>query len=211
MSPSPRLSRRASFRWIAFSLISVNLTLFLFANPALALPYVKATFAGGCFWCMQKPFDEIPGVKSTTAGYTGGNTPNPTYKQVSSGSTGHAEAVEVLYDPAKVSYETLLNVFWRNVDPLDGGGQFCDRGSQYRSSIFYHTEEQRILAEKSKQAAAQQLKKPIQTTIVSAKTFYAAEGYHQSFYKTNAVKYNFYRFTCGRDQRLKQVWGQSPH
>lgn len=204
-------SRRASFRWIALSLISINLAAFLGSPPALALPYAKATFAGGCFWCMEKPFDEIPGVKSTTAGYTGGTIPSPTYKQVSAGSTGHAEAVEVIYDPAQVSYETLLKVFWHNVDPLDGGGQFCDRGTQYRSSVFYHNEAQRLLAEKTKQTYARQLKKPIQTPIIPAKAFYPAEDYHQNFYKTNAVKYNFYRFSCGRDQRLKQVWGQNPH
>ncbi|KGF73691.1 hypothetical protein DO97_12780 [Neosynechococcus sphagnicola sy1] len=180
-------------------------------TSASANQLAEATFAGGCFWCMEKPFDQLPGVLSTTVGYTGGTTVNPTYKQVSSGTTGHAEAVQIVYDPAKISYERLLDVFWHNVDPLDAGGQFCDRGSQYRSSIFYHSDAQRKLAEKSKQAlvTSGRFSQPIATQIVPAGKFYAAEGYHQNFYQTNSIKYNFYRFTCGRDQRLTERWGSS--
>jgi peptide-methionine (S)-S-oxide reductase len=177
-------------------------------NPgANAQSLAKATFAGGCFWCMEKPFDELPGVVSTTSGYTGGQTERPSYRQVSSGKTGHAESVQVVYDPAQVSYEMLLNVFWHNVDPIDEGGQFCDRGSQYRSSIFFHDEPQRKLATQSKQALEQSGIQPIATQIASASVFYPAEGYHQNYYETNPLKYRFYRFTCGRDQRLSEVWG----
>jgi peptide-methionine (S)-S-oxide reductase len=169
----------------------------------------KATFAGGCFWCMEKPFDELEGVVSTTSGYTGGTVTNPTYKQVSSGSTGHAESVQILYDPKKVSYEKLLDVFWHNVDPVDEGGQFCDRGTQYRSGVFYQDETQKKLAENSKAALTKSgtLKKSIETSIVAASTFYPAEDYHQDYYKKNPLQYNFYRTTCGRDRRLKEVWG----
>jgi peptide-methionine (S)-S-oxide reductase len=168
-----------------------------------------AIFAGGCFWCMEHPFDELDGVISTTSGYTGGHVANPTYHQVSAGTTGHAEAVQVVYDPAKVGYDKLLEVFWHNVDPLDAGGQFCDRGSQYRTGIFYTTEEQRRLAEASKKALEDsgRLPAPIVTEIVEAGPFYPAEDYHQDYYKTNPVRYKFYRFTCGRDQRLEEVWG----
>ncbi len=158
---------------------------------------------------MEHPFDELDGVISTTSGYTGGHVANPTYHQVSSGTTGHAEAVQVVYDPAKVGYDKLLEVFWHNVDPLDAGGQFCDRGSQYRTGIFYTTEEQRRLAEASKKALEDsgRLPAPIVTEIVEAGPFYPAEDYHQDYYKTNPVRYKFYRFTCGRDQRLEEVWG----
>lgn len=179
------------------------------ALPANAQSLAKANFAGGCFWCMEKPFDELPGVVSTTSGYTGGTLPNPTYRQVSSGTTGHAESVQVVYDPQQVSYETLLDVFWRNVDPLDSGGQFCDRGSQYRSSIFYQDQAQQALASQSKTAIAEQLKQPIATEVVAASEFYPAEDYHQNYYKTHAAKYQFYRFACGRDQRLAKVWGET--
>ena len=182
------------------------------ASPVPAAGLAKATFAGGCFWCMEGPFDRIPGVVSTTSGYTGGNVKNPSYELVSSGTTGHAESVEVAYDPTKVTYAQLLDVYWHNVDPTDGGGQFCDRGTQYRTAIFYHDEEQKRLAEESKRAieAAGTLKKPIVTQIVSASPFYPAEDYHQDFYKKNPVRYRFYRFNCGRDQRLKQLWGEAP-
>jgi peptide-methionine (S)-S-oxide reductase len=182
-------------------------------SPVYAKETAKATFAGGCFWCMEKPFDDLPGVISTTVGYTGGTTVNPTYEQVSSGETGHAEAVQVVYDPAKISYEKLLDVFWRNIDPLDASGQFCDRGNQYRSSIFYETARQRNLAEKSKQtlAASGRFSKPIATQIVAAGNFYPAKAYHQNYYRTNAIKYRFYRFTCGRDQRLSERWGNKQH
>lgn len=168
-----------------------------------------AIFAGGCFWCMEHPFDELDGVVSTTSGYIGGHVAEPTYRQVSSGTTGHTEAVQVIYDPAKIGYDKLLEVFWRNVDPLDAGGQFCDRGSQYRTGIFYTTEEQRDLAETSKKALEDsgRLPGPIVTEIVAASTFYPAEDYHQDYYKTNPIRYKFYRFNCGRDHRLEEVWG----
>ena len=171
-----------------------------------------ATFAGGCFWCMEPPFDKLEGVISTTSGYTGGSKADPTYREVSSGGTGHAEVVQVAYDPAKVSYEKLLEVFWRNVDPLDPGGQFCDRGSQYRTAIFAETEEQRRLAEASKQALADsgRFEHPIATEVVEASTFYPAEDYHQDYYEKNPVRYKFYRWNCGRDQRLAELWGAAP-
>jgi peptide-methionine (S)-S-oxide reductase len=178
------------------------------ASPAAGL--ARATFAGGCFWCMEGPFDQIPGVVSTTSGYTGGTLKDPSYEQVSSGLTGHAEAVEVVYDPKKVTYAQLLETFWHNVDPTDAGGQFCDRGNQYRTGIFVHDEEQRRLAEQSKKdlEATGKLKK-IVTPIEPASAFYPAEGYHQDYYQKNAVRYRFYRFNCGRDQRLKQLWGDA--
>jgi peptide-methionine (S)-S-oxide reductase len=168
-----------------------------------------ATFAGGCFWCMEPPFDALPGVVSTTSGYTGGHVPTPTYEDVSAGTTGHAEAVRIVYDPARVDYAQLLEVFWRNVDPLDADGQFCDRGSQYRSGIFYETEEQKRMAEESKAALEQsgRFNQPIVTPIVAASSFYPAEDYHQDYYKTNPLRYKFYRYGCGRDRRLEQVWG----
>src|SRR5688572_8249812 len=142
-----------------------------------------ATFAAGCFWCVEEAFDKVDGVLDTTSGYIGGRTPNPTYEQVSSGGTGHTEALQVTYDPSRVSYEALLRTFWHNVDPLDGGGQFCDRGSQYRSGIFYHSDEQRQLAEASKQQVAAELGKPVVTEIVPAGPFYKAEEYHQGYYE----------------------------
>lgn len=169
-----------------------------------------ATFAGGCFWCLEKPYDQIPGVFKTTSGYTGGQSLNPTYGQVSSGKTGHTESVQVIYDPNIVSYETLLDTFWKNVDPFDSGGQFCDRGTQYRSEIFYDTEEQKALAEVSKKALAKthHLKNPVVTPISALKTFYPAEDYHQDYYLKNPLHYKFYRRGCGRDQRLAQLWGK---
>jgi peptide-methionine (S)-S-oxide reductase len=170
----------------------------------------EATFAGGCFWCMEPPFDKIDGVRSTISGYTGGTTKNPTYEQVSAGGTGHAEAVEITYDSDKVSYEQLLEVFWRNIDPFDAGGQFCDRGSSYRSAIFYHSDEQKAAAEASKQRLQEELGRTIVTEIVPAAEFYRAENYHQDYYQTNMLKYKFYRWNCGRDQRLEQVWGSAP-
>lgn len=167
-----------------------------------------ATFAGGCFWCMEHPFDELDGVISTTAGYTGGHTTHPTYKEVSAGGTGHTEAVQVVYDPKKISFERLLEVFWRNIDPLDKTGQFCDKGSQYRSAIFYHTEHQKRLAEQSKKTLedSKRFSEPIVTEIVSASVFYAAEDYHQDYYRKNPVRYKVYRYLCGRDQRLHELW-----
>ena len=180
------------------------------AAPLAADNLAKATFAGGCFWCMEKPFDQIEGVLSTTSGYSGGQKTNPTYQQVSAGATGHAESVQVVYDPDQVNYEQLLEVFWRNVDPLDADGQFCDRGNQYRTGIFYHNEEQRRLAEQSKQNLKQsgQLQAPPITEIVVFQTFYPAEDYHQDYYRKNPLQYKLYRTTCGRDRRLKELWGQ---
>lgn len=169
----------------------------------------KATFAGGCFWCMQHPFDELEGVVSTAPGYTGGRKNNPTYKEVSAGGTGHAEAVEILYDPKKISYEKLLDVFWRNIDPTAADHQFCDYGDPYRSEIFHHNDDQRRLAEQSKAAIerSKPFKEPIVTKITPATTFYRAEEYHQDYYKKNPIRYKFYRHNCGRDQRLKELWG----
>jgi peptide-methionine (S)-S-oxide reductase len=169
-----------------------------------------ATFAGGCFWCMEPPFDKLTGVVSTTSGYIGGTKANPTYEQVSDGRTGHAEAVQVVYDPGKVSYAQLLEVFWRNVDPLTPNAQFCDKGSQYRSAIFFHDAEQQKLAEESKRKleASGRFKQPIVTELVSATTFYAAEEYHQDYYQKNPLRYRYYRHGCGRDARLKEVWGE---
>jgi peptide-methionine (S)-S-oxide reductase len=170
-----------------------------------------ATFAGGCFWCMQPPFDALKGVISTTAGYTGGHAKNPTYEQVSAGGTGHAESVQIIYDPKVVSYAKLLDVFWHNIDPITANRQFCDEGNQYRSAIFYHNEEQKRLAEESKKALEQsgRFKQPIVTQIVPATEFYPAEDYHQGYYRKNPIRYKFYRYTCGRDARLKELWGEA--
>lgn len=169
----------------------------------------SAIFAGGCFWCVESDFDKVKGVISTTSGYTGGHVANPTYHQVSAGGTGHAEAVKVVYDPSQVTYEKLLQVFWHNIDPLAKDRQFCDSGDQYRSAIFVDGAEQRRLAEASKKAieASGRFKSPIQTQIVDAGPFYPAEDYHQDFYLKNPTKYKFYRWNCGRDQRLKELWG----
>src|ERR1041384_5256096 len=166
-----------------------------------------ATFAGGCFWCVESDFDHVPGVISTTSGYTGGKSANPTYHEVSAGGTGHAESVEVIYDPKKVTYAQLLDYFWRHVDPTVKDQQFCDHGSQYRTAIYVHNAEERKLAEESKKKIEAQLKKPIYTEIADAGKFYPAEEYHQDFYVKNATKYKFYRWNCGRDQRLEQIWG----
>jgi peptide-methionine (S)-S-oxide reductase len=172
----------------------------------------KAIFAGGCFWCMEPPYDKLDGVISTTSGYIGGSVKNPTYEQVSSGSTGHTEVVQVVYDPKKISYEKLLEVFWRNIDPTVKNQQFCDVGSQYRSGIFYLGDEQKKLAEASKAALdrSKPFKEPIVTEITRATEFYPAEEYHQDFYKKNPVRYKFYRNGCGRDARLQQLWGKAP-
>jgi peptide-methionine (S)-S-oxide reductase len=167
-----------------------------------------ATFAGGCFWCVEADFDKVGGVISTTSGYTGGRTPNPTYEEVSRGGTGHAESVEIGYDPAKVSYEKLLDVFWHDIDPLAKNSQFCDHGDQYRTAIFYHDEEQRRLAEASKTAVQAHFKQPIATQITAAGPFYRAEDYHQDYYLKNPIRYKFYRFNCGRDARLEELWGK---
>lgn len=168
-----------------------------------------ATFAGGCFWCMEPPYDALEGVISTTSGYTGGDLVNPSYKQVSAGGTGHAEAVRVVYDPKRVDYAKLLDVYWHNVDPVAKDRQFCDGGNQYRPAIFYHNTEQKRLAEEYKQklVASGRFKKTITVSIEAAGPFYAAEDYHQDYYLKNPVRYKFYRWNCGRDQRLQEVWG----
>jgi len=169
-----------------------------------------ATFAGGCFWCMEPPFDKLDGVVSTTSGYTGGHIKNPTYKEVSAGTTGHAEAIQIEYHPAKISYERLLGVFWRNIDPTAVDRQFCDRGSQYRSGIFVHDEDQRRAAEQSRNSLRQtkEFDGEVVTEITEAGTFYPAEDYHQDYYTKNPVRYKYYRYSCGRDKRLAELWGE---
>ena len=171
----------------------------------------KATFAGGCFWCMEEAFEKIEGVISVVSGYVGGHKANPSYEEVSAGGTGHAEAVEVLYDPAKVSYRELLGVFWHNIDPTVRDRQFCDGGNQYRTAIFYHNDEQQRLAEESKQTIekSKSFQEPIFTQIALASVFYPAEQYHQDFYKKNPIRYKFYKWNCGRPQRLEELWGES--
>jgi peptide-methionine (S)-S-oxide reductase len=167
-----------------------------------------ATFAAGCFWCVEPPFDKLDGVVSTTSGYTGGKVEGATYKQVSNGGTGHTEAVQVVYDPAKVSYQKLLDTFWRNVDPVDDKGQFCDEGDMYRPAIFTHDPEQARLAEASKNVLTGRFKEPIVVTVEPAQPFWAAEDYHQDYYITNPLKYQYYRYACGRDARLQELWGK---
>lgn len=170
-----------------------------------------AVFAGGCFWCVEEAFEKVPGVTAAVSGYIGGTVANPTYQQVSGGATGHAEAVQVTYDPGKVTYKQLVDWFWRNIDPLDAAGQFCDKGSEYRSAIFYSGDAQKKIAEDSKQAlqASGRFKQPIATEITAAGSFYLAEDYHQDYYKKNANRYQFYKHGCGRVQRLEQVWGKA--
>jgi peptide-methionine (S)-S-oxide reductase len=187
----------------------------LLALASLAVPVTsawaqtaKATFAGGCFWCVEADFDKVPGVISTTSGYIGGSVANPTYEQVSAKTTGHAEAVEIVFDPAKVSYEQLLEKFWRSIDPTTKDRQFCDAGSPYRTAIFTHGPQQAAAAQASKAALdkSKPFKEPVVTTIEAAGTFYPAEGYHQDYYKKNPVRYSYYRTSCGRDARLRELW-----
>jgi peptide-methionine (S)-S-oxide reductase len=170
----------------------------------------KAYFAGGCFWCMEEAFEKVEGVRSVTSGYMGGTVANPSYEDVSAGRTGHAESIEVAYDPTKVSYRKLLDIFWFNVDPITPNAQFCDHGSQYRSAIFFQTDEEKRVAEASKQAIEQsrRFKEPVVTQIVVASQFYPAEEYHQDFYKKNPIRYKFYKYNCGRAQRLEELWGK---
>jgi len=193
-----------------------RLTLLLLLGLALPAHGVAgkmavATFAGGCFWCMEPPFDALDGVISTTSGYTGGNKRDPSYEDVSGGTTGHAEAVQLVYDPNKVSYETLLDVFWHNVDPTRNDRQFCDQGFQYRPAIFYHNEHQRRLADQSKKKieATKTFPETIVTPVVPATAFYPAEAYHQDYYRKNPLRYKFYRSGCGRDERLRELWGDT--
>ena len=195
---------------LALTIVLAGVGLADAGTPASARSAAKtavATFAGGCFWCVESDFDKVPGVLQTISGYTGGHVANPTYHQVSAGGTGHAESVEVIYDPRRVSYQQLLTYFWHHVDPTVKDRQFCDVGNQYRTAIFVHNDEQRKLAEASKKMVEAELKVPIYTQIVNAGPFYKAEDYHQDFYKKNPLKYEFYRWNCGRDQRVKQIWG----
>jgi peptide-methionine (S)-S-oxide reductase len=182
------------------------------ANPPIPAGMAKATFAGGCFWCMEPPFDKLPGVVSTTSGYTDGQKKNPTYEEVSAGRTGHTEAVQIVYDPKKVTYEKLLEVFWKNIDPTVRDRQFCDHGSMYRSGIFTHDAEQKRLADASKAALmkSKPFKADIVTPVAAATDFYPAEDYHQDYYMKNPVRYKFYRAGCGRDARLAELWGSAP-
>ncbi|MBV2350212.1 peptide-methionine (S)-S-oxide reductase MsrA [Synechococcus sp. HK05] len=172
----------------------------------------EAVLAGGCFWCLEHDLEKLPGVLSVESGYSGGSLRNPTYRQVSGGGTGHQEVVQVRFDNAKISYPTLLRAYWRNVDALDGGGQFCDRGSSYRPVIFTEGATQKQQAEASRKAAAQELGKPVSAIRVQIKPlsrFWPAEGYHQDYAERNSVKYNYYRWACGRDRRLDQLWGSN--
>src|SRR3990167_8970319 len=194
------LKRSLFFFW----LISISTSTFSASTSKTAV----ATFAMGCFWCAQSDFDKVKGVEKTVVGYTGGNLVNPTYKQVSNGCTGHYEAIQVYYNPAQVSYQTLLDYFWHNIDPTDPTGQFCDKGGQYRAVIFYHNKEQKQLAETSKRRLIQSGKfKRIVTQILPAKTFYPAEIDHQKYYQKNPIRYRFYRYNCSRDKRLETLWG----
>ena len=192
-------------------LVLLSALLALAALPAAAQNRAVAIFAGGCFWCMEPPFDKLDGVLSTTSGYIGGTKADPTYQEVTAGRTGHYEALQIEYDPARIGYERLLEVFWRNIDPIDPTGQFCDKGPQYRSAIFAVDEEQRRLAEASKVQLDRSGKLPgrIVTEILPATRFYAAEDYHQDYYRRNPGRYTFYRWNCGRDGRLQQLWGKA--
>jgi peptide-methionine (S)-S-oxide reductase len=193
-------------------LVGAALAATLLATPATAAPVKNdgesiATFAGGCFWCTESDFEKVPGVISAVSGYTGGRAAKPTYEQVSQGGTGHAESVQVRFDPAKVSYEQLLKIYWHSVDPTVKDRQFCDSGAQYRTAIFAQDAGQQRQAEASKAEVEKQLGVPVYTEIVAAGTFYPAEDYHQDYYKKNPIRYKFYRANCGRDARLEQVWG----
>ena len=194
---------------VSLSLLG-SLTLWSGSIDASATGPAKAYFAGGCFWCMEEAFEQVEGVIEVVSGYMGGTVANPSYEQVSGGSTGHAESVEVSYDPAKVSYQKLLDVFWRNVDPITPNAQFCDHGTQYRSAVFYGTDEEQRLSEESKAAIerSKRFSSPIVTQLVKASEFYPAEDYHQDYYKKNPLRYKYYKFGCGRAQRLEALWGK---
>ena len=200
--------RRGMYTWLVLAMVLAG-SLASAGQAAGPAGTAKAYFAGGCFWCMEEVFEKVPGVTSVTSGYMGGRVEHPTYEQVSAGGTGHAESVEVVYDPAKVSYTALLDAFWRNVDPVTPNAQFCDHGSQYRAVIFYLGDEEKRLAEESKVAIEQSGRLPgrIVTELTLASTFYPAEDYHQDFYKKNPVRYKFYKYNCGRAQRLEDLWG----
>jgi len=199
------MKRRICF-WVVMFMATLMAT-----NQANAQETEIATFAGGCFWCMEHPFDELDGVISTTSGYTGGHKEHPSYEEVSSGSTGHTEAIQIRFNPNRITYKKLLDVYWRNSDPTTANRQFCDIGTQYRPAIFYHSEAQKQAAEASKKKLMQH--KPfdgaIVTEITAAGTFWPAEEYHQNYYLKNPIRYKFYRYNCGRDQRLQQLWGNT--
>lgn len=197
---------------VIFGILALPLALIAAAGMVTAAGNIeKATFAGGCFWCMEHPFDALPGVLSVTAGYSGGQKKNPTYQEVSAGGTDHAESVQIVYDPSKVTYGKLLDVYWHNIDPTTKDRQFCDGGHQYRSAIFYQTEEQHkeALQSKAELEKTKPFKDPVVTEIVPAGEFYPAEEYHQHYYKKNPIRYWYYRNGCGRDQRLKELWGKA--
>ena len=187
--------------------VSTMLAVLAATIPASAQEVKTAVFAGGCFWCMEPPFDELEGVVATTSGYTGGRAENPTYEQVTYGDTGHLEAVKVTYDPEKVDYATLLDVYWRNIDPFDNLGQFCDKGASYRAAIFVEDDEEMALADRTKRALEERLGEPFVTRILERAEFYDAEDYHQDYYLKNPLRYKYYRFRCRRDARLDEVWG----
>jgi peptide-methionine (S)-S-oxide reductase len=199
-------SPRAVARWVG--LLALPMTLGI-AGPALSdePASAQAIFGGGCFWCVEEAFDPVPGVVATTSGFSGGHVENPSYNQVVAGGTGHAEVVLVEYDPERVDYETLLHVFWRNIDPFAVDRQFCDAGEAYRSVIFYASDEERTLAESTRDALAERFGRDIATEISSFETFYPAEAYHQDYYRKNPVRYQFYKAACGRERRLEEVWG----
>jgi peptide-methionine (S)-S-oxide reductase len=203
--------KRSWFLRIIYAWLLVPLLAFVPDNGVAAAKTETATFAGGCFWCMEAPFDKLDGVLSVTAGYTGGQVRNPTYEQVSAGGTGHAESVQIVYDPARIGYDKLLEVFWRNIDPTVKDRQFCDAGHQYRSAIFARNEEQRRLAVASRETLEKVKPFPgrIVTEIVPAGEFYPAEEYHQHYYKKNPLRYRYYRSGCGRDRRLHELWGDA--
>jgi len=191
-------------------LFALGTSLALFPLGVLAQDELEtAIFAGGCFWCVEADFDKVPGVVETVSGYTGGTVEDPTYEQVSAGGTGHREAVRITYDPDQVSYEELLTVFWHSVDPTDAGGQFCDRGESYTTAVFVEDAEQRRTAEASKEAAEEELGREIVTPIEDARPFYRAEEYHQNYYKENSLTYSFYRWRCGRDARIEELWEEN--
>ena len=191
------------YRYIGAAAIALALAHAAAAQPAGTA--AKATFAAGCFWCVEADFDKLPGVLSTTSGYIGGRLKNPSYEQVSRGGTGHTEAVEIVYDPAKVSYAQLLDHFWKNVDPLSAHRQFCDVGDQYRPAIFVHDDAQRKAAEESKARVQERFSDPVVVQIAAADQFYRAEEYHQDYYKKNPVRYRYYRWGCNRDARLEEL------
>lgn len=213
IAPTSSHTRKQAMTQAVKTILAMVLVLIPMANAAAPANVSQAIFSGGCFWCVEDAFDSVNGVLDTKSGYIGGALKNPTYQQVSAGGSGHVEAVEVTYDPSRISYSTLLSVFWRNIDPLDGEGQFCDRGDQYLSAIFYTNAEQQQIAEHSKAALEQSqlLPLPVATTIRAATTFYPAEDYHQNYHEKNPARYKFYKWNCGRQQRLEALWHGIDH